>query len=394
MNPPSALHSAMSRDRKPFTYTPGGLDLSEIKSQRMAQRLMRNAMNPGVPEVAVHPVNPSAAPTVPVALPNFNCLPVQVFPAMPANPKTLLRTRSNPGSREAPVQRVNPPEFVNNTKFENNDTLYKNTPSYPPQINNNRHMSMYEYSSPPFNTYNAPRLSYGSDGYTAPIAANVPTPATLPISASLPASGHMPAFSYAPVKAPVPAPVFIPTPTPELPEISYDAEFYRIPREYSEPINEQFPKLEINEEKDINRANDSVQTSKGSTISSNEEVKVSQIQDTASRTPVMDVSTKPIEDIIAVNAIADVSVNTSQDVTLVNQEANQIFRPIHDVIAVNPKQEETAVSIPLVTKSIEENAEIDNEQVQIKLLYSYYICIYISVYIVCYTYILYTIKEI
>lgn len=31
MNPPAALAGAMLKDKKPFTYTPGGIDLSEIK---------------------------------------------------------------------------------------------------------------------------------------------------------------------------------------------------------------------------------------------------------------------------------------------------------------------------------------------------------------------------
>lgn len=31
MNPPAALAGAMMKDKKPFTYTPGGIDLSEIK---------------------------------------------------------------------------------------------------------------------------------------------------------------------------------------------------------------------------------------------------------------------------------------------------------------------------------------------------------------------------
>ncbi|XP_075984856.1 uncharacterized protein LOC142982310 [Anticarsia gemmatalis] len=349
MNPPSALHSAMSRDRKPFTYTPGGLDLSEIKSQRMAQRLMRNAMNPGVPEVPVHPVLPSNAPTV--ALPNFNCMPVQVFPAMPANPKTLLRTRSNPDPRDAPIQRAHPPASVNNTKFENNETLYKNTPAYSQQINNNRPVSMYEYGTPSANAYNAPRLSYGSDGYTAPAAVNAPAPAPAPV--------QLPAFSYAPVAAPVQtpvhapgfapvaapgfssvqapgsvsgpaaafAPVFSPGPTPVfasvaapapvLPEISYEAELFSAPpKVYSEPINEQLPKLETSEEKDI------VPTTE--------------------------------------------SVDTSIDLTVNTLEGNEV-KPVQDV-TVDLSQEVTVTPITFETKLVEENADIDNEQREVKVV--------------------------
>lgn len=110
MNPPTALQGAMTRDRKPFTYTPGGLDLSEIKSERMAKRLMRNAMNQGVQEVPVNqPVKTPTTPTTPISVPNYNCLPVQVFPAfqLPPNPKSLLRTRSTSVQREPLADKKN-----------------------------------------------------------------------------------------------------------------------------------------------------------------------------------------------------------------------------------------------------------------------------------------------
>ncbi|GBO99589.1 hypothetical protein EVAR_732_1 [Eumeta japonica] len=77
MNPPSAIQNAMGRERKPFTYTPGGLDLSEIKSERMARRLMRNAMSQGVPEAAAPSIQSPSVHSTPVAIPNYNCLPVQ-----------------------------------------------------------------------------------------------------------------------------------------------------------------------------------------------------------------------------------------------------------------------------------------------------------------------------
>lgn len=171
MNPPSALHGAMNRDRKPFTYTPGGLNLSEIKSERMAQRLMRNAMNPGVPEKPTQMIQSPPMPSTPIAVPNFNCLPVQVFPTfnLPANPKSLLRTRSIPDqTRDPPVQRVPPPShFVNNSMkvpvAEYYDTFTKPTQPYA-SINNNKPASMYEYNLPG-NTFSLPR-NYGSDGFS------------------------------------------------------------------------------------------------------------------------------------------------------------------------------------------------------------------------------------
>lgn len=41
-----------TKDKKPFTYLPGGLDLSEIRSPRMQRRLERNAQTPPSPEHA------------------------------------------------------------------------------------------------------------------------------------------------------------------------------------------------------------------------------------------------------------------------------------------------------------------------------------------------------
>lgn len=114
MNPPSALYGAMNKERKPFTYTPGGLNLSEIKSERMAKRLMRNAMSQGVPETPAQTVQSPPATGIPNAIPNFNCLPVQVFPTfqLPANPKSLLRTRSNPNQVKETSSYLAPPSSI------------------------------------------------------------------------------------------------------------------------------------------------------------------------------------------------------------------------------------------------------------------------------------------
>lgn len=40
-------NAMMTKDKKPFTYTPGGIDLSQIRSERMAKRLARNAQAEG-----------------------------------------------------------------------------------------------------------------------------------------------------------------------------------------------------------------------------------------------------------------------------------------------------------------------------------------------------------
>ncbi len=42
---PSALAGSMAREKKPFTYLPGGLDFSEIRSPKMAKRLARHQAN-------------------------------------------------------------------------------------------------------------------------------------------------------------------------------------------------------------------------------------------------------------------------------------------------------------------------------------------------------------
>ncbi|XP_021947399.1 uncharacterized protein LOC110845309 [Folsomia candida] len=74
--PPAALAGAMMKDKKPFTYTPGGIDLSEIRSPRMAKRLQMNAAAEGVTS-APKPAggaqqgttpSPSAGPLPPAAM--------------------------------------------------------------------------------------------------------------------------------------------------------------------------------------------------------------------------------------------------------------------------------------------------------------------------------------
>lgn len=196
MNPPSAIHSAMSRERKPFTYTPGGLDLSEIKSERMAKRLMRNAMNQGVPELPPQALQSPPTPSTPIAVPNFNCLPVQVFPSinLPANPKSLLRTRSIPDQpKEPPQSKVSPPsQAVNNYNFKpsgiehlretlsnntgvyplvNNNTLNNSRPTSLCENNSNRPAPMFEYSTSTSdcNMRSLPTTNYGSNAYTASV---------------------------------------------------------------------------------------------------------------------------------------------------------------------------------------------------------------------------------
>lgn len=121
----------------------------------MAKRLMRNAMNEGVPQTPVQNIQSPTTPTTPLNVPNYNCLPVQVFPAfsLPANPKSLLRTRSTPGqhkdqpaafneqnsaqtlpSKNSAQYRLNNDAnnqgVVNNSNVNRGPSLYTQMPSY------------------------------------------------------------------------------------------------------------------------------------------------------------------------------------------------------------------------------------------------------------------------
>ncbi|XP_066259749.1 uncharacterized protein [Euwallacea similis] len=90
MDPPQCVQNAMmTKDKKPFTYTPGGIDLSEVKSPRMQRRIERNAnlgnacdtpQPPHPPPQLVGPLPPSALAAM---RPQTQ---VQVFPSPPPPP--------------------------------------------------------------------------------------------------------------------------------------------------------------------------------------------------------------------------------------------------------------------------------------------------------------------
>lgn len=63
--PPACVQNAMmTKDKKPFTYTPGGIDLSQIKSPRMAKRIAMNANSEGITN------KPKVSPLAQVYLPS------------------------------------------------------------------------------------------------------------------------------------------------------------------------------------------------------------------------------------------------------------------------------------------------------------------------------------
>ncbi|XP_049863822.1 uncharacterized protein LOC126362232 isoform X4 [Schistocerca gregaria] len=113
--PPAAIQNAMmTKDKKPFTYTPGGLDLSQIRSPRMQRRITRNANAEGVPEQPVQQktsplahgqLPPSALaamqPQMPVAV--FPTGNQQMSPPVPPPPPPQPQVQTQPQVQKAPV---------------------------------------------------------------------------------------------------------------------------------------------------------------------------------------------------------------------------------------------------------------------------------------------------
>lgn len=71
----------MTKDKKPFTYTPGGIDLSEIRSPRMQKRIVRNQNAPDthVPQPDPAKPKPALTPGAHAAMQGQMAFPV--FPA-------------------------------------------------------------------------------------------------------------------------------------------------------------------------------------------------------------------------------------------------------------------------------------------------------------------------
>nr|XP_018902649.1 PREDICTED: uncharacterized protein LOC109034133 isoform X2 [Bemisia tabaci] len=120
--PPAAIQNAMmTKDKKPFTYTPGGLDLSEIRSPRMARRITRNQMNPEVAHLPPTPQETQQAsprqPLPPAALAAMQpALPVSVFPQQQI-PITKQYGKANSSSAAPPPAPPAPPPMSQEPKF-------------------------------------------------------------------------------------------------------------------------------------------------------------------------------------------------------------------------------------------------------------------------------------
>lgn len=114
--PPAAIQNAMlTKDKKPFTYTPGmggKLDLSQIRSPRMARRVAKNANDEGIegpPKSALEP-KPTPPPSAGANLFVQPQVAVPVFPTNVPPQPTVNRTPSTP-----PTNRTPPTPPVNRT---------------------------------------------------------------------------------------------------------------------------------------------------------------------------------------------------------------------------------------------------------------------------------------
>ncbi|XP_032670438.1 uncharacterized protein LOC116843793 isoform X2 [Odontomachus brunneus] len=101
--PPAAIQNAMlTKDKKPFTYTPGmggKLDLSQIRSPRMARRVAKNANDEGIegpPKSALESKPSPATPTTP----NLYVQPQVAIPVFPTNvpPQPQVNRVSQPAA--------------------------------------------------------------------------------------------------------------------------------------------------------------------------------------------------------------------------------------------------------------------------------------------------------
>lgn len=102
----------MTKDKKPFTYTPGGIDLSQIRSERMAKRLARNAQSEGATGASqqnrpVQPQSPGGGAASAIGAAAMG-MPFQVLPPPPP-PQSLGQTGKNGTSAAAPAAPPPPP---------------------------------------------------------------------------------------------------------------------------------------------------------------------------------------------------------------------------------------------------------------------------------------------
>lgn len=122
-NLPAALHNTLQKDKKPFTYTPGGIDFSELRSPRMQRRIDKNARQVSPPPMMTSPQpaqnqhSPPMASTAPtfaqtpvrLPFPNAQPLPKIPSPGAPTSPGTVGGSSPKPHSPR--VQIIGPSKY-------------------------------------------------------------------------------------------------------------------------------------------------------------------------------------------------------------------------------------------------------------------------------------------
>lgn len=146
--PPAAIQNAMmTKDKKPFTYTPGGLDLSEIRSPRMARRINRNANAPDIAPVQPRPPPPpSNQPLPPSAVAAMQPqIAVAVLPPGGGMPHLQHVTPGGHSSYSAPAPPPPPPQ----PKSHPTSPLAQNIPSPTSQPSSPQRIINRQPSPPP-----------------------------------------------------------------------------------------------------------------------------------------------------------------------------------------------------------------------------------------------------
>ncbi|XP_075985065.1 uncharacterized protein LOC142982436 [Anticarsia gemmatalis] len=209
VEPPACIQNAMmTKDKKPFTYTPGGLDLSQIRTPSMARRLARQRSweereqpqyaqqpsngnyhpqgGPGgpippPPPPPKMPVPPPPPPPIVIQVPDSKS-PKPIVPGerpeivIPENPIGMLRKTNSPyhwEAEKAELQKLgNTPRYVDKVpspltvKMPPSSFTQQQPQSYTPQ--NNYQRSPYAHQNQPESPIHRPEAKYAHQNSSSP----------------------------------------------------------------------------------------------------------------------------------------------------------------------------------------------------------------------------------
>ncbi|XP_060805924.1 uncharacterized protein LOC106131603 isoform X2 [Amyelois transitella] len=214
--PPACIQNAMmTKDKKPFTYTPGGLDLSQIKTPSMARRMARQRSleeqeqayaqqntgprynpqgGPAPPPPPPHmPAPPPPPPPIVIQVPDSKS-PKPVAPGerpeivIPENPIGMLRKTNSPyhwEAEKAELQRMgNVPKFTEKVpspltvKMPPTSFTQQQPQTYSPHMQHNQRQN-YPYGNQnnqiPESPIHRPAAQYGNQMSSPPLNGATPT---------------------------------------------------------------------------------------------------------------------------------------------------------------------------------------------------------------------------